>query len=310
MIFTLTRTFPTLFHSFTDPDDARFHLTSCVEPPVSADYVSCIAKSYQIQPDLFKTNESQIYSAMEKLISQNNIKEAERFMRDIIVTHISLITNPEELIHMLIRTCSSVNIESRDIFCKEIVSHIAYAFARHKFNKKFAGIFFDLILAILDLNIEEAPESACRLLEINEFYPWKQLDKQITHLIQSCIAYDQFLLDSNSSKLNVLENIISKIQDRIKTFPMLHSATHETALQAVIKWAAIINNNTGKTYGRHVFKMGQKMTELIDRQKITVDICSKLIEILQKRIDNNDETYDFSHDVDSFLDVSLFINNN
>ena len=310
MIFTLTRTFPTLFHSFTEPDDARLHLISCVEPPVSADYVNCIAKSYQIQANLFKTNESQIYLAMEKLITQNNMKEAERFMRDILCTHISLITNPEELIHMLIRACSSVNIASRDIFCKEIISHMSYEFGRLKFNKKFAGIFFDLILAILDLNVEEAPASALRILEINEFYPWKQLDKQITHLIQLCIAYDQFLLDSNSSKLDALENIIIKIQDRIKAYPTLRSATHETALQAVIKWAAITNNNTQKTYGRHVFKMGQKMTELIDRQKITVDICSKLIETLQKRIDNNDETYDFSHDVDNFLDVSLFINNN
>jgi hypothetical protein len=308
VLFTLTRTFPTLFDSFANQDDAQFHLISCAESPVSLEYVNLIAKSYQRQVDLFKTNVSQIYTALEKLLFQNNIKEAERFMRDVIVTHFSLITNLEELLQMLIRACSSVSIESRTEFCHEIIAPISYELSKKKSNKKLAGIFFDLILAILDLNVIEAPECACRILAISDFYTWKQLDKQLTHLVQSCIAYDQLVIDSYFSPLDSLEDIVKIIHERVKSNPTILHATHETALQAIFKWSSIINDKTGKTYGRHVFKLGQKMTDIIDPRQITVDICRQLFEILQKRLDNNDEPCDLDQVHDHFFNVSLLIN--
>jgi len=46
------------------------------------------------------------------------------------------------------------------------------------------------------------------------------------------------------------------------------------------------------------------MTQLVDLQQVTVDICIQLIEIIQKRIDNNDESNDLDQ-VDHFLNVSL-----
>jgi len=303
---TLSNTFPTLFDSFTNPDDARLHLQACVEAPVLSSYVDLMAKCYQRQPDLFKTNTSQIYIAIEKLVLQNKMKEAEYFTRNVITTHFNLITDLEELLHMLIRICPLVNIESQNYFCENIISSISYELTKKKSNKKFAGLFFDLILAILDLTIIEAPPCAARILNIADFYPWKQLDKQLTHLIQSCVAYDKIVRDSHFSKLDTLEDILKFIRERATANITILHATHESALQAVFKWSTMINNDTGKLYDKHVFKMGELMTELIDRKQITVDICSRFLEILQRRIDNNDEIYE-TKICDQFLTVSLFM---
>jgi hypothetical protein len=288
----------------------QLHLTACVESPVSFEYVDFIAKFYKHHVDLFQTDISQIYTAIEKLLSKNKIKEAERFMSNVIITHFKSITNIEELLHMLIRACSIVNIESRNDFCQNLISPIAYELTAKKYNKKLAGIFFDFILVILDLQAIKAPVCACRILNISDFYPWKQLDKQIIHLIQSCIAYDKIITDSSSNQIEHLDKILQLIHERTKTNPTIFHATHETALQAILKWSSIINNHTGKPYDGHVLIMGQEMTELVDRQQMTDDICIQLIDILQKRIDNNNEPNDLNQIDDHFLMVSLFINKN
>jgi hypothetical protein len=303
----LARAFPNLFDSFTNPNDDQLHLIACVEPPVSLDYVTLITQFYQKHVDSFKTNESQIYTNIEKFVSQNHIKEAERFMRYVIIPHFDSITNLEELLHMLIRTCSTVSIESRDEFCKALIYPISYELTKKKFHKKFAGIFFDFILAILDLNIIDAPPCAYRILEISDFYPWKQLDQQLIHLLQSCVLYDQMTSDSSSREPEKLEKILDIIHQRAKTNVTIYHATHEVALQAILKWSTIINNNTGKPYDSHVFEMGKQMTELVDQQKITSDICIQFIEILQKRID---EPNAISKDDVYFLTVSLFLKTN
>jgi hypothetical protein len=56
--------------------------------------------------------------------------------------------------------------------------------------------------------------------------------------------------------------------------------------------------------------MGDVMTELVDQQKITPDTCIRFIEILQKRIDDNDEPRDSYQPDDHFLSVSLIVNQN
>jgi len=231
-------------------------------------------------------------------------------MSNVIIPHFNSITNLEELLHMLIRTCSIVHIESRNYFCQNFITRISYELIKKKFNKNLSGIFFDFILAILDLNIIEAPACACRILNINDFYPWKQLNKQLIHLIQSCISYDQMINTSFPNQLDQLAEILSLIHERTKTNVTIFHATHEPALQAIFKWSFIINNNTGKPYDIHVFKMGQKMTELVDQKQITVDICIQFIEILQKRIDNNDEPNELHQFDNYFLMVCLFLNKN
>lgn len=204
--------------------------------------------------------------------------------------------------------CSIINIESRDSFCHEIISPMSYELSRKKFHKKLAEIFFDFILAIIDLHIIEASTCACRILDISEFYPWKQLDKQIIHLVQSCVTYDDISTDSSSSKLDDLTKILCKIHERAKTNQTIFYATHQTAVQAILKWSSIINKDTGNAYSTHVFKMGEEMTKLVDLQQVTVDLCIQLLEILQKRIDNNDEPNDLNNVDDYFLQVSLFRN--
>jgi len=253
-------------------------------------------------------NANQVYAAIEKLVLDDKLKEAEHFMRDVIVPHFASITNLNELISIFIRLCSSVRHESRIYFCKEFISPISYELTKKKFHKKFAEIFFDFILAILDLHIIEALTCAYRILNINEFYPWKQLDKQLTHLIQSCSTYDQIINDSTFSELGNLSQILRLIQQRAKANITIFHATHEVALQAILKWSNIVNKDTGKSYSRHVFEMGEAMTELVDQQKITTDTCIRLIEILQKRIDDNDEPRDFNQPDDRFLMVSLIVN--
>ncbi|CAF3723633.1 unnamed protein product [Rotaria sordida] len=291
----LTCTLPTLFNNYTNSDDVQYYLTTCLEPSISSDYVKLISKSYQCQVDMFKTNASQIYTTIVKLVSQNRIDDAGYFMDNVLIIHFNSISNLEELLHMLIHICSLVNIESRSLLCKTLISPISYELTNKKCNKNLARIFFDFVLAILNLNIIEAPKYADHMLSINDFYPWKQLDKQITHLIQSCINYDNIINDEYFSELDNLRKILSLINERSKIHVTILHATHESALQAVLKWSTIINNDTGKPYDKHVFEMGQPMTELIDRRQIPVDICSKFLEILRKQIDNNDEIYDFNY---------------
>ncbi|CAF1064963.1 unnamed protein product [Adineta steineri] len=288
---TLERACPTLFDSFITPDDAKVYLNTCAEPSISTDYCNLIAKSYQSQADLFTANSSDIFIIVEKLLSQNKIKEAQYFVRNVIVTHFSLINNLEELLQMLIRACPLVDIQSRNYFCKDIISPIAYEMNRKKANKKLATSYFDLILAILDLIVIEALPCAYRILEINEFYPWKQLDKQLTHLVQSCVSYDKIISNSGFSDLDILEKIIKLIGERAKTNPTILRATHQSALQAILKWSSIIDNDTGKPYDKHIFNMGTKMTELVDIKQITIDNCYQFIAILQKQINDNDDTY-------------------
>ncbi|CAF2790446.1 unnamed protein product [Rotaria sp. Silwood2] len=301
VFFALGRTLPTLFDSYANSDDAESYLTTCLEPSISSDYVYEISKSYQGQVDLFKIHVSQIYTTIEKLVSQNRIDHARYFMDNVLIIHYNSIPNLEELLHMLIHICSLVNIESRSLLCKNLISSISYELTIKKPNKQLAGTFFDFALAILSLHIKEAPKFADHILSISEFYPWKQLDKQITHLIQSCIMYDNIIDDTFPSELNHLENILNLIHERSKVNVTILPATHESALQAILKWSTIINNDTGKPYSEHVYRMGQIMTKLIDQRQITVDICSKFLEIIRKHIDNNDATYEFHQHHDDFF---------
>ncbi|CAF4671529.1 unnamed protein product [Rotaria sp. Silwood1] len=301
VLLVFERTLPTLFNSYTNSDDALSYLTTCLEPSISSNYVLWISKSYQCQIDLFKIHVSEIYTIIEKLVSQNRIDHAEYFMNNVLIIHFNSILNLEELLHMLIHICSLVNIESRSLLCKTLISSISYELTKKKFNKQLAELFFDFILAILNLNIIEAPKIADRIISISDFYPWKQLDKKITQLIQACITYDNILNDTFDTDIDQLEKILSLIYERSKTNITILHATHDLALQAILKWSTIINNETGQPYGKHVYRMGQTMMDLIDQKQITVDICRKFLEIFQKQIDNNDATYDFHQLNDNFF---------
>ncbi|UJR31959.1 hypothetical protein I4U23_019432 [Adineta vaga] len=301
----IERTFPTLFDMFTSPTDAQQHISAAIAPPVSPKYVSLLAKSLQQHPDLFKNDPSQIYVAIEKLVSHNLFKEAECFFSHVIAPHFDLITNLEELIQTFIRMCSSVvDLECRSSFCKHLVSPLSYELTKKKLNKKLGNSCFDLIVAIVDLTVIEAPSCAKRLLSISEFYPWKQLDQQLTHLIQSCSAYDQIIVSSTNSELDNLDGMLKLIHDRATTNPSMLRATHQPALEAVLKWSSPINIDNGQAYPKHVYTMGEPMTELVDEKQMTVDICRQLISILQKHVDSvDDDKYVVESHYEQFLRV-------
>ena len=121
---------------------------------------------------------------------------------------------------------------------------MSYELSKNKFHRDLAELFFDLTLTILDLNIIAALKLAYGLLSTKDFYPWKQLCKQITHLIQSSISYHHFIIDSYFSKLDDLERILELIRERTKTNTTILQATHESVLKVMVKWASIINNDT------------------------------------------------------------------
>jgi hypothetical protein len=265
-----------------------------------------LAKALERQPDLFKAHSSQLYTALEKLISQNNIKEAEYLVRYAIVIHFDLITQLDELLHMLIRVCPSlVDAHTRSHFCKLIISPLSYALVKKKPNKKVAVTLFDLLVAILDLCVIEAPECAYRMLDISEFYPWKQLGEQLTHLVRSCIAYDQIIVTSLSCKLDKLASILKLTGERSQANPTVLSATREAALEAVMKWSSPVNVETGQLYQKHVYAMGEQMTRLIDNRQFSVEFCSKLLAVVQNHVARNDDpTYHVDESYGRFLIVS------
>ncbi|CAF3691039.1 unnamed protein product [Rotaria socialis] len=297
----LNRGYPTLFNSYTDSEEATFYLTSCAEPTISADYVHLISQGYKNDAELFKTNISLLCTIMEKLVLQNRVDACRYFMNNTLIIHFKLITNFEELLQMLIRMCSSVNIESRNSFCTSVISLITYELSRKKCKKELAGLFFDFILAILNFTTVDAPQFAHYILAIGEFYPWKQLDTKITQLIQSCITYDNIACDARNTDLDYLNQILSTIRERAKGNPTILHATHTLALEAVLKWSSVINNDTGKPYSRHVFGMGVVMVDLVDQKQVSVETCSKLLGIFRKLIDPDDEIFELNQLYDNFL---------
>ena len=102
-----------------------------------------------------------------------------------------------------------------------------------------------------------------------------------------------------------LEKILHILAQRAQQFDNIKRAVHAIALQAVFKWSTIINQQTGKFYDFYVFSMGRELAELIDLRQMNVDICIQLIDILQKRIDRNDEPYDLRDQDDYFLHVNF-----
>ena len=72
------------------------------------------------------------------------------------------------------------------------------------------------------------------------------MDKQLTHLLQSCVTYDQIIDNATFSELQPLKDILSLIQQRAKINTTMIRATHEVALEAVLKWSVIVNKDTGQ----------------------------------------------------------------
>ena len=301
MLYSISRTFPEMFAEFDQPDDACAYLAACVEPSISPEYTVALVRSFQNHVDLFKSNETQILTVIEQLTSLNEIKQVERFVDGVLVKHFDAVSDMERCIRMTIRLCSSVSKESVEALTAQVLSRIVRALGERKYNKKLAPIFFELILAILDLTVPDAPSLSHQLLSRNEFYPWKELSARFTHLVKSCAAYDT--IGHEPSKLDQFdERLLTLVHDRAKINPTILQATHQPALEAVLKWTTLINKETGQLFAKHVFRMGQPMTDLIDERQITGEACGQLLATMQERLADDLEEFTVSDQV--FLSVS------
>ncbi|CAF3075045.1 unnamed protein product [Rotaria sp. Silwood2] len=308
VVSTLTRTLPTLFDEYSNPSDAKADLVECVKQPISTDFIDLLVKSYKKSVHLFKMNSSEMPTVIEKLLLMDQMRKARDFIEDIIVAHFdSAIDIIDPLIHMFIRTCPMVNINSRNELCKQVISHLVHKLGKVKCNKKFAPLFFDFVLVILDLHVLEAPKCAYDLLEKADFYPWKELAPKFKDLVRLCAAYDTVNVTSYFSDLDKLEDILKIVVDRAKVNTIIFRSTHDEALQAILRWSATpVENGNKKPWLTHVYRMGQPMIGLIDQKQVTAEICSQFIKALEQRIIDNEDDDD-NQETTSPMMTSFFI---
>ncbi|CAF0891470.1 unnamed protein product [Rotaria sordida] len=307
VVSTLTRTLPTLFDEYSNASDAQADLVECVKQPISSDFLDLLVKSYKKNAHLFKMNSSEFSTVIEKLLLFDQIEKAYNFIDSVIIVHIdSAMDIMDSLIRMFIRTCPIVNINSRNELCKRVISSLVYKLGRVKCNKKFAPLFFDFVLIILDLCVLEAPQCAWRLLEKADFYPWKELAPKFKDFVRLCAAYDKLNETNYFSDLDTLENILRLAVDRAKVNNIIFRSTHDEALKAILRWsAAPTENSSKKSWDTHVYRMGRPMAELIDQKQVTMEICSQFIKVLEQRVIDNED--DDSKETTSPMMASFFI---
>lgn len=291
VVSTWNRTLNTLFDEYQNPADAKNDWLECAKPPISKDFIDMLVNSFEKNVELFKTNASEIPTVIEKLVLINELETARKVLNRTILVHINSADNIiEPLIHGLMRASSTIKIDNRNEFCKEVIPNLTYELVKKKCNKKLAPLFFDFILIILDLCVLEAPKCALRLLEKSEFYPWKDLAPKFKDLVRSCAAYDKLQMTSYFSELDSLENIVDLAVDRAKVHTVIFRSTHEEALKAIYRWStAPADDNTKKTWSTHVYRMGKVLIGLIDSKQVTLDVCTRLIKALQQSISDYDE---------------------
>lgn len=304
---TLNATLPELFDEFTDSNDVRTHLIACSTAPIALYYGHMLASSFERKSNLFIKNESEIYTTIERFIQTNEIQCAERFIRQVIITHFQIIPHPNELIQMCIRLCEKVPIDSRPSFCHEIMNPISHEFSSQKYPRTLSSLLFDLVVAITRLTTPKALPCAERILGKSDFYSWKDLNSSIAKLIEACVHYDEIVDPTSSLQLDTLEKIVSLIGERAKVTTSIYRATHEIALKTVFRWLDINNTQTGEPFSRHVFSMGRVMTNLIDPKQTKLEVCTRFLEILKNRTE--DETIEMDVYYENFIHVRncLFI---
>ena len=307
-MFDLIRTLPNLFDTYTQLTDGQIDLLACSEVPVNTDYVFFLSKSYNRNVELLRANFSQALTAIERLLETNSIREARYFVNEAVLSHIEVAVDFDPFLRMLLRVCPLIPIDHRNEACKEVMNLITYQFKRVKFSKKLAPLCFELVLAILDLCVIEAPKCAQYLLEKNEFYPWKDLAPRFTEFVRLCANYDRIETTKSFSDLDTLSDILRLVSERAKSTLTIYQATHQEALQAILRWSGLIGDQPKKRWPRHVYRMGEAMLNLLDKRQIKSETLVQLIEALRKKVADNEENDDqeeLDHNTLSFFNVSL-----
>ncbi|MCC7160084.1 MAG: hypothetical protein IT281_11210 [Ignavibacteria bacterium] len=243
----------------------------------------------------------------------DHIKEAEKFFFQNILVYINAVVDIDVLVHMFIRVCPLINIHYRNQLCSGILRSLTDKLRESNCTTELATLFFEFALIVLDLHTIEAPESAWNILDKSEFYPWQKLAQRFTDLVRLCVGYDTIDQKHYSNELDKLEAILRIAADKAKLYPIILKATHNEALQAVLRWSGSMQNDTEKVpWSSHVYKMGFPAFDLIDKQHITIDTCIQFILVLQQKVivnekySNQQNTLTF---IERFFTVSISYTN-
>ncbi|CAF1366819.1 unnamed protein product, partial [Didymodactylos carnosus] len=248
----------------------------------------------------FKENFPKIIETIHNLVllnsEINNIDVAWGFV-DLIIQHFSLIANDikaiESIVHMLIDFCQKIfklNVDEKwmEKFMYLILRPFAYKLIEIK-PKQLAILYVDLILSILNLRVVNAPEWACRFLNKQEFYPWKDIaSNKIPELIQSCLQYDTFDITNLSGNdcvpLKQLASILDLLYERSKTQTIILKYSHPIAVEYTMKWI----NQTPDELKTQVLSMGSSLLYLIDRSQVDTVSLGKLMDLFNKVVENDE----------------------
>lgn len=283
IIFVFTRTIPNLFDTYVDPADVKIDIELCGTEPICSDHVFFVSKNYKTHPEFIKDNFPSVLFAIEHLLIGKNERETRFFLGEAIFPHLESGLDLEALTKMFIRVCPLIPIENRDETCKNIISNVTFQFAQLKCSKKLAPIFFEFALVLLNLHVIQAAPCAERLLQKNDFYPWKELSNRFVDLIRLCVSFDDFEVKKTFSDLDSLAKILRLIAERAKGLPILYRTTHSEALKAISRWTE------PKSWSNHVFRMAETMMDLIDKRQINVELCVQFIEAIRAKIIANEK---------------------
>ncbi|CAF4323822.1 unnamed protein product, partial [Adineta steineri] len=129
---------------------------------ISSDSIRLLIQSYKNNIELMRSNYLQLLRMIECLILANRYDDACLLFTKLIIPNLCSI-DLEILLHKIIELCPKV--ENRDLFSSEILSPFVWELVDLQVKKSFALVYFDLIVAILKLYNDKAPDLCYRLLK-------------------------------------------------------------------------------------------------------------------------------------------------
>ncbi|CAF3091533.1 unnamed protein product [Rotaria sp. Silwood2] len=287
--YLLQNALPNLFDSSANPADALAIIEDS-DSSVSREFLRSVAKSYKDNVNQFKANFSHVLTIIEPLVLANRVYDARDFMEETIDIHFKTAVDIGILVEMFIRVCEKVNVTTRGELCEQIIFSLSRTLENTKCNKTLAPLLFDFAIVILDLKVFEAPQ---------------YLAPRFSHVVRSCAAYDIIDDEDHFSHLHHLEGVLELTFERSKVCQNIVQATHNEALQAILRWLGPAKPIKKVLWCSHVYRMGRNMVDLIDQRQVIADVCGQLIEALHKRIIKNKEDDDEDQTDDTHEDFCI-----
>ncbi|CAF0846606.1 unnamed protein product [Adineta ricciae] len=254
---------------------------------ISPDYLNHLIRTYKENTDLIKTNFSQLLNIIEQLVLSDQYDYAHSFTMKLITPNLSVI-DLESFLRKMIALCAIVT--DRDSLCTKVLDELVSELVILNTVNTFAGLYFDLALAILKLHTIKAPRLSRDLLRLNDFYSWGEMADSLAELLKRCISYDALNSKEHFNNLDCLEDIVEIIIDKRQVYSSIGKVLHPIAMETILRWS-----NPDLRFDTHVYRLGKRILHLIDIEQINEEICIKLITALQNRVNhpiNVDSTRD------------------